>query len=41
MYSGRIIYLRDRDEDDKLVSRDVRGWWVAGGISRRVIWVTI
>ena len=24
MYSGRIIYHRARDEDDRLVSRDVR-----------------
>ena len=32
MYSGRIIYHRGRDEDDRLVSRDIRGWWITRGI---------
>ena len=29
------LFTINRDEDDKLVSRDIFGWWVAGGISRR------
>ena len=32
VHSGKIIYHRDRDEDGRLVSWDVRGWWVARGI---------
>ena len=40
VYSGRIIYHRDRDEDDRLVSQDVRGWWVVGGISGRATRIT-
>ena len=32
VHFGKIIYHRDRDEDDILVSQDVSGWWVAKGI---------
>ena len=38
--SGKIIYHRDRDGDDRLVSRDIRGWWVAGAISERATEIT-
>ena len=35
MHSRRTIYHRDRDGDDRLVSQDVCGWWVARGIFER------
>ena len=41
VHSGRIIYHRDRVGDDRLVSWDVCGWWVARGISRRATRMTI
>ena len=31
VHSGKIIYYRDIDENDRLVSRDICGWWVARG----------
>ena len=40
VHYGRIIYHQDRDGDDRLVSQDVRGWWVTRGISRRAIGIT-
>ena len=40
VYYGMIVNHRDRDEDDRLVSRDVRGRWVAGGNSRRATEIT-
>ena len=33
VHYGKIIYNRDRDEDDRLVSQDIWGWWVAKDIS--------
>ena len=32
VHSRKIIYYRDRDKNDRLVSQDVCGWWVARGI---------
>ena len=40
VYSERLIYHRGRDGDDRLVSRDVHGWWVAGGIFGRATEIT-
>ena len=40
MHSRRIVYYRDRDEDDKLVFRDARGWWVARVIFERATEIT-
>ena len=40
VHSGRIVYHRDRDEDDRLASQDVNSWWVARGISRRATRIT-
>ena len=40
VYFRKIIYHRDRDGNDRLVSRDVRGWWVARGISRKATGIT-
>ena len=38
--SGRTIYHRDRDGDDRLESRDACGWWVARGNSKRATEIT-
>ena len=40
VHSRVTIYHQDRDGDDILVSRDVRGWWVARGISERAARIT-
>ena len=31
VHSEGTMYHRDRDGDNRLVSRDVCGWWLAGG----------
>ena len=38
--SGNIIYHRDRDGAKRLVSWDIRGWWVARAISEKATWIT-
>ena len=40
VHSGRTIYHQDRDGDDRLESRDVRGWWVAKGNFGRATEIT-
>ena len=40
MHSRGTIYHQDRGGDDRLVFRDVRGWWVARGISGRATKIT-
>ena len=37
---GGTIHHRDKDGDDRLESRDVHGWWVAGGNFERATRIT-
>ena len=39
-HSERIVFHPSRDGDDRLVSQDVSGWWVAGAIFRRATGIT-
>ena len=39
-HSGKIIYHWGRDEDDKLASQSVSGWWVVGGTSKKATGIT-
>ena len=40
VHSERIIYHQGKDRDGGLESWDVRGWWVAEGISGRATGIT-
>ena len=40
VHSGEIIYHRDRDGVDRVVSRDVHGWWATRGNYRRATKIT-
>ena len=40
MHSRRIIYHHNSDKEDRLVPRDVHGWWVAWDISRKATGIT-
>ena len=40
-HSRRIVYHRDRDVDDRLISRDVNGWCIVEDIPREATRITI
>ena len=41
VHYGRVTYHQDKDRDNGLISRDVHGWWIVGGISRKATKITI